>query len=129
MISAPLRAARWMALRALSTLAAGSASQRICTRPSVNVRGSGDFIAGLGLRVAVRRRVASWYCKGYGNGGGPARGRGGMADRNDPARHLKQHLDSLRAAGVDWLPGGPPPPAAHPPAPAAEAAPAAGARP
>jgi DNA polymerase len=36
----------------------------------------------------------------------------------DPARHLRQHVESLRAAGVEWLPtGGPPPrrPAEVPP--------------
>ncbi len=40
------------------------------------------------------------------------------ADRTsrDPARHLRRHVDSLRGAGVEWLPSGrPPPSAARPP--------------
>lgn len=39
---------------------------------------------------------------------------------NDPARHLRGHLDSLRAAGVEWLPAGRPPPAPQAVVPAAE---------
>ena len=51
-----------------------------------------------------------------------------MADTNRPspeelARQAKQHLDSLRAAGVEWLLKAPPPEAAPAPPPAAAAAP------
>src|SRR5262249_43935425 len=43
------------------------------------------------------------------------------------ARQAKQHLDSLRAAGVEWLPKAPPPEAApEPPPPAAAPAPGPG---
>jgi DNA polymerase len=36
----------------------------------------------------------------------------------DPARHLRAHVESLRAAGVEWLPAGGPPPAPPAAAPA-----------
>src|SRR5437870_3600947 len=44
---------------------------------------------------------------------------------DDLARHARQHLDSLKASGVEWLPNAPPPPRRRRIAPAADAADAA----
>src|SRR5260370_1541274 len=99
MIWASALAALWMKRTAFSTLTSGSASQRICTRPSVNV--FGVFMAtsgrGTGLSVSVSHSTG-WFAE-----------RSAMADEinltpDEVARQLRHRLESLRAAGIDYPP-------------------------